>query len=60
MINWLGRWAETYRAEGRYTPVGVAFHWIMAAVVIVPTAMHRATTARRAKTASNSFFLSSK
>lgn len=34
MINWLGRWAETYRAEGRYTPVGVAFHWIMAAVVI--------------------------
>lgn len=31
----LRRWAEQYRAQGQYTPVGVAFHWIMAAVVIV-------------------------
>jgi len=30
----LGEWAESYRRRGRYTPVGVAFHWIMAAVVI--------------------------
>lgn len=30
----LGAWAKTYRDRGRYTPVGVAFHWIMAAVVI--------------------------
>ena len=27
-------WAESYRERGKYTPVGVAFHWIMAAVVI--------------------------
>lgn len=27
-------WAETYRARGHYTPVGTAFHWIMAAVVV--------------------------
>lgn len=30
----LQRWAETYRSRGRYTPVGVTFHWVMAAVVI--------------------------
>lgn len=30
----LRRWAETYRSEGRYTPVGVTFHWVMAAVVL--------------------------
>ena len=30
----LGSWAQSYRKRGRYTPVGVAFHWIMAAVVI--------------------------
>ncbi|MXO76019.1 cytochrome b [Altererythrobacter aerius] len=34
MTEALKRWAETYRSRGRYTPVGVAFHWIMAAVVI--------------------------
>jgi cytochrome b561 len=35
VIERLRTWAETYRAQGRYTPVGVAFHWIMAAIVIV-------------------------
>lgn len=30
----LGEWADSYRSRGRYTPVGVAFHWVMAAVVI--------------------------
>lgn len=30
----LQAWAQRYRRRGRYTPVGVAFHWIMAAVVI--------------------------
>lgn len=30
----LRRWAESYRSRGRYTPVGVAFHWVMAVVVI--------------------------
>ena len=30
----IDQWARTYRERGRYTPVGVAFHWIMAAVVI--------------------------
>lgn len=35
MTEGLRRWAGRYRAKGRYTPVGVAFHWIMAAAVIV-------------------------
>lgn len=30
----VSEWAEGYRQRGRYTPVGVAFHWIMAGVVI--------------------------
>lgn len=30
----LQAWADSYRDRGRYTPVGVSFHWIMAAVVI--------------------------
>ncbi len=27
-------WADQYRERGKYTPVGVAFHWVMAAVVL--------------------------
>ena len=34
MSEALREWAERYRARGKYTPVGVAFHWTMAAVVI--------------------------
>ena len=34
MIRALRRWAKRYHERGKYTPVGVAFHWIMAAVVI--------------------------
>ena len=34
MIEALRDWAERYRSRGKYTPVGVAFHWIMAAVVL--------------------------
>jgi cytochrome b561 len=30
----LREWAERYRERGKYTPVGTAFHWTMAAVVI--------------------------
>lgn len=30
----LNEWAQTYRARRRYTPVGVTFHWVMAAVVL--------------------------
>ena len=30
----LRAWAETYSARGRYTPVGIAFHWIMAFLVM--------------------------
>lgn len=30
----LQEWADTFRDRGKYTPVGVAFHWIMAATVI--------------------------
>lgn len=34
MIPAIREWAELYRDRGKYTPVGVAFHWIMAAMVI--------------------------
>lgn len=34
MRETLSEWAEDYRSRGHYTPVGVAFHWVMAAVVI--------------------------
>jgi cytochrome b561 len=37
MKPWIQQWQEwslSYRERGKYTPVGVAFHWIMAAVVI--------------------------
>lgn len=34
MMKRLRRWADSYRQRGRYTPVGVTFHWLMAAVVI--------------------------
>ena len=34
MLKELRLWAETYRSRGRYTPVGVAFHWVMAAAVL--------------------------
>ena len=30
----LRSWAESYTREGRFSPVGVAFHWIMAALVL--------------------------
>ena len=33
MIRHLQRWARKYRERGKYTPVGGAFHWIMAAAV---------------------------
>jgi cytochrome b561 len=28
-------WAACYTREGRFSPVGVAFHWIMAALILV-------------------------
>lgn len=34
MIRALQDWSKGYHARGKYTPVGVAFHWIMAAVVV--------------------------
>ena len=34
MIERVRAWARTYTDEGRYSPVGIAFHWIMAALVI--------------------------
>ena len=30
----LRRWSQSYRDRGKYTPVGVAFHWTMAALVV--------------------------
>ena len=35
MIEGLRAWARRHSDEGRYTPVGIAFHWIMAALVVV-------------------------
>ncbi len=35
MIERLRAWARRHGDEGRYTPVGIAFHWIMAVLVIV-------------------------
>ena len=34
MIRQLRRWADKHSARGRYTPVGITFHWVMAAMVI--------------------------
>ena len=34
MLGKLRRWARTHTEEGRYSPVGIAFHWIMAALVL--------------------------
>lgn len=34
MIKNLREWSTRFRDRGKYTPVGVAFHWLMAAVVI--------------------------
>jgi cytochrome b561 len=34
MIERLRAWARTHTDERRYSPVGVAFHWIMAALVV--------------------------
>lgn len=34
MIEALQRWARTHTEEGRYSPVGVAFHWTMAFLVL--------------------------
>ena len=34
MIGGLRDWADRYRSRGKYTPVGVAFHWVMAGVVL--------------------------
>ena len=30
----LRSWAESYTEQGRFSPLGVAFHWLMAALVI--------------------------
>ena len=30
----LRSWGESYTREGRFSPVGVAFHWIMAALIL--------------------------
>ena len=34
MIQALRDWSRSYRDRGKYTPVGVAFHWIMAGLVL--------------------------
>lgn len=34
MINSVRAWAKTYTDRGRYSPVGVVFHWVMAFLVL--------------------------
>ena len=34
LINGLREWADRYRGRGKFTPVGVTFHWFMAAAVL--------------------------
>lgn len=34
MLEQLRRWARTHTEQSRYSPVGVAFHWVMAALVL--------------------------
>lgn len=34
MIERLRAWARQYTDEGRYSPVGIAFHWVMAFLVL--------------------------
>ncbi len=34
MIEKLRAWGNSYTKEGRYSPVGMAFHWVMAALVL--------------------------
>ena len=34
MLESIRRWAEKHTEQDRYSPVGVAFHWIMAALVL--------------------------
>lgn len=34
MIEKLRAWGNSYTQEGRFSPVGIAFHWIMAALVL--------------------------
>ena len=34
MIRRLRAWGNSYTKRGRYSPVGIAFHWIMAALIL--------------------------
>jgi len=34
MIRSIRRWARHHSRKGRYTPVGIAFHWVMAGLVL--------------------------
>lgn len=34
IVNRLRRWARGHTREGRYSPVGVTFHWVVAALVL--------------------------
>jgi len=34
VIEWLRTWGNSHTQRGRYSPIGIAFHWIMAALVL--------------------------
>ena len=41
----LRHWAEAYTEEGRFSPVGVIFHWVMALMIIIQLGLGWYTTA---------------
>ncbi len=34
MIERLRAWGNRYTKRGRYSPVGIVFHWVMAALIL--------------------------
>lgn len=34
MIGWLRGWAARHAERGRYSPIGIAFHWVMAGLIL--------------------------
>jgi cytochrome b561 len=35
MIEWLRAWSQRHTERDRYSPLGIAFHWVMAALVLL-------------------------
>ena len=44
IVRRIRQWAERHTSDGRYTPVGIGFHWVMAGLVILQLALGWYTT----------------